>query len=79
MLAWQAHGVAMATARLFRRIVAEHPDAFRPEAGAWGRQGCTRVQLSEVEDDVLGQAMTLAWQNRVSRKTPSKRPARNRR
>ena len=38
-----------------------HPDAFAPEAGAWGRSGCTRVRLEAVDEETLGEAMTLAW------------------
>jgi len=37
--------------------------AFAPEAGAWGRKGCTRVILQAVSEDMLGEALTLAWQN----------------
>jgi hypothetical protein len=38
---------------------------FVPASGAWGRQGCTTVRLDSVEEDMLGEAMTLAWQNTV--------------
>jgi hypothetical protein len=44
------------------RFVRDHPDAFEPESGAWGRAGCTRVLLDAVAEDALGEAMTLAWQ-----------------
>jgi hypothetical protein len=37
--------------------------AFEPASGAWGRQGCTTVRLAVVDEDKLGEAMTLAWQN----------------
>jgi len=40
----------------------EADDAFVPENGAWGRQGCTRVALATVDEDLLGEALTLAWQ-----------------
>jgi hypothetical protein len=43
--------------------------AFAPENGAWGRQGCTRVRLDTVDEDTLGEAMTLAWQNIVMQPT----------
>src|SRR4030095_9054724 len=43
-------------------------EAFEPASGAWGRQGCTTVRLDAVEEEKLGEAMTLAWQNTVSRK-----------
>lgn len=44
-------------------FVRENPDAFRPESGAWGRDGCTAVRLDTVDEDVLGEAMTLAWRS----------------
>ena len=58
-------------------FVRAHPTIFVPENGAWGRQGCTRVRLSAVDEDTLGEALTLAWQNTV-RKTPVKRSSRPR-
>ncbi len=45
------------------RFLSEHPAMFEPENGAWGRQGCTRVKLKAVDEDTLGEALTLAWQN----------------
>ena len=39
--------------------------AFAPASGAWGRGGSTTVQLALVDEDQLGEAMTLAWQNTV--------------
>ena len=54
-----------------------HPAAFEPESGAWGRQGCTRVHLEAVDEDTLGQAMTLAWQNSAATKAAARpKPAR---
>jgi hypothetical protein len=44
-----------------------HPDAFAPESGAWGRAGSTRVRLAAVEEETLGEAVTLAWQNSVNK------------
>lgn len=44
-------------------FIKDHPAAFAPEAGAWGRNGCTRVTLKGVTEDALGEALTLAWQN----------------
>jgi hypothetical protein len=56
-----------------------HPDAFAAESGAWGRDGCTRVCLDAVDEDVLGEAMTLAWQQTARAGAPkrstSTRPA----
>ena len=61
-------------------FVRAHPAAFAPEAGAWGRAGSTRVRLDEVDEDTLGEAMTLAWQNsarpRAAARTRTKRATR---
>lgn len=69
-----------------QRFVQEHPASFAPENGAWGRAGCTRVRLVSVDEDALGEAMTLAWRNAVAAAVvrPSKprrpaKPARRRR
>ena len=53
-------------------FVAEHPSMFEPEAGAWGRQGSTRVVLERADAEVVGEALTLAWQNAMAKATPSK-------
>jgi YjbR len=45
------------------RFVRDHPAHFAPENGAWGRQGSTRVTLASVDEETLGEAMTLACQN----------------
>lgn len=37
--------------------------AFTPEAGAWGRGGSTRIDLRTADEEVVGEALTLAWQN----------------
>ena len=46
-----------------RRFTHEYPETFTPENGAWGRAGCTKVRLAYVDEDTLGEAMTLACQN----------------
>lgn len=57
-------------------FVASHPDAFVPESGAWGRQGCTRVVFTAAGEEAVGEAITLAWQNAATASSPStpKRP-----
>ncbi len=51
--------------------------SFAPASGAWGRQGSTTVLLAIVDEDALGEAMTLAWQNTVKAvaQTKSRRAA----
>lgn len=57
-------------------------DAFTPESGAWGRQGSTRVRLDAVDEETLGEALTLARRNVVEKIAIKKRarisPARSR-
>jgi YjbR len=53
------------------RFLREHPDAFEPASGAWGRGGATTVRLAVVPEEALGEAMTLAWQNTAA-KGPSR-------
>lgn len=59
-------------------LVREHPTVFLPENGAWGRQGCTRVQLARADEETLGEAMTLAWRGAKVKKpvAPRATPAR---
>ena len=54
-----------------QRFIACEPNSFAPEAGAWGRAGCTRVNLVAVDEDQLGEALTLAWQNIAAKKSSS--------
>ena len=69
-------GMVKLTPEQQQQFVADHPSAFAPESGAWGRQGCTAVRLDVADEEVVGEAMTLAWRN-VAR--PSRAPAKNRR
>ena len=60
------------------RFIADAPDAFKPENGAWGLQGCTAVRLDRVNEEMLGEAMTLAWRHTsekaLARGTPKRTP-----
>lgn len=38
-----------------------NPAAFSPESGAWGRAGCTRVQLDAVDED-----RSMVWGSKPS-------------
>jgi hypothetical protein len=63
-------GMVKLTPEQQQRFVETEPAAFAPESGAWGRSGCTRVTLATVDDDTLGEAMTLAWQNFATKEKP---------
>ena len=64
------HGMVKLTPEQQERFVAVSPGAFAPENGAWGRQGCTRVRFDAADEEIVGDAMTLAWQNTAT-KSPS--------
>jgi len=73
-------GMVKLTPEQQEEFVREHPAAFEPESGAWGREGCTAVQLDAVDADTLGAALTLARRNAedrpVGRSRRSAMPAR---
>jgi hypothetical protein len=70
----ETRGMVVLTRDQQERFVRENPSAFHPESGAWGRSGCTRVHLASVDEETLGEALTLAWQNGVA-KGPSRSKA----
>ncbi len=60
-------------------FIRDAPEAFKPENGAWGLQGCTAVRLAAVDEDTLGEAMTLAWRAAAAKSGRGKGgPVRNR-
>jgi hypothetical protein len=71
----ETRGMVVLTPDQQERFVRENPSVFQSESGAWGRAGCTRVHLASVDEETLGEALTLAWQNGVA-KGPSRSTAR---
>jgi hypothetical protein len=67
------YGMVKLTPEQQQDFVRAHPAAFVPENGAWGRAGCTSVRLDAVDEETLGEAMTLAWQN-IDRARAAKAP-----
>jgi hypothetical protein len=60
-----------------RTLLREHPAAFTPAKGAWGDQGATMVRLAAVDEETLGEALTLAWRYAVEKgPVRSRRPRR---
>ena len=65
-----------------QNFVRDHPKIFAPENGAWGLQGCTRVHLAAAKEEILGEAMTRAWQQAIAlgpTRKKTKSPGRGRR
>ncbi len=58
------------------RFVREHATVFAPASGAWGRQGWTVVDLAAADDELAGEALTVAWKNVTSASTSKRRRAR---
>lgn len=48
-------------------LMREHPSAYTPAAGAWGRQGWTVVHLKSAHHASVRGALLLAWQGIVNR------------
>jgi YjbR len=69
-------GMVILTPEQQQRFMQEAPKVFVPESGAWGRQGCTAVRLDVVDEELLGEAMTLAWRNRVEKSAAGRAKAR---
>ena len=68
-------GMVKLTPEEQRRFVKDAPNVFKPENGAWGLQGCTAVRLDRVDEEMLGEALTLAWRTTAA-KPPAKASAR---
>lgn len=61
------HGMVSLTPEQQQRFVDEYPEAFAPVNGAWGRGGATSVRLAAADEESVGEAMTLAWQNAAAK------------
>jgi len=44
---------------------------FVPAAGAWGRQGCTRIHLADADEPTVRSAVITAWE-RIKQKPPAR-------
>ena len=78
----EKRGMASLTPEQQADFIKRAPKTFEPAAGAWGRGGSTMIDLKNAEAEIVGEAVTLAWQ-RVSslpaskgRATTKRKPAR---
>jgi hypothetical protein len=69
-------GMVKLTSEQQERFVREHRGTFAPENGAWGRQGCTKVRLDAVDEETLGEALTLARRNAATKPVRAGRASR---
>ena len=54
------------------------PEVFVPAAGAWGRQGSTMIVLAKADEEIVGEAVTLAWKRISAGPAARSRPKRKR-
>ena len=56
----EAWGMVKLTPEEQSSFMAADPESFRPCAGAWGKKGCTNVQLKTVKKGMLQAALEAA-------------------
>ena len=61
----ETRGMASLTPEQQADFIARAPETFVPAAGAWGRGGSTMIVLKAADAEIVGEAVTAAWQ-RVS-------------
>lgn len=61
-------GGLMLTPEQQRRFLRDYPVAFKPAAGAWGLSGSTLVHFASIDEEIMGEALTLCWQNAAAKK-----------
>src|SRR5687767_3941347 len=62
----QTRGMASLTPEQQAELIERAPEVFVPAAGAWGRGGSTMIVLAKANEEIVGEALTLAWK-RISR------------
>ena len=69
----ETRGMVKLTAEEQQEFLRDNPKMFVPAAGAWGRQGCTMVELKAADKRTARAALTLAWQRVMDMPPPKKR------
>jgi hypothetical protein len=68
----QTRGMASLTPEQQADFIARAPEVFVPASGAWGRGGSTMIVLAKADQEIVGEALTLAWRS-ASAKAPARR------
>jgi hypothetical protein len=75
----EKRGMASLTPDQQADFMTRAPQTFTPAAGAWGRGGATMIDLKTADAELVGEAVTLAWQRvsaiRASKSRPKAKPA----
>ncbi len=72
--ATKTRGMAVLTPVQQRRML-QASSAFAAAKGAWGRQGCTMIDLATALGDMVRAALTSAWENAMAQETKATRKA----
>lgn len=72
----ETRGMASLTPEQQADFLARSPKTFIPAAGAWGRGGSTMIELKSADADMVGEAVTLAWQRISTMPTAKKKKTR---
>lgn len=64
----ETHGVLVLTPEQQDEWMRSAPQLFVPCKGAWGERGCTQIELKKVTVGTMGEALKMAWGNRVGKK-----------
>src|SRR6188768_368210 len=72
----EKRGMASLTPEEQADFMKRAPKAFTPAAGAWGRGGSTMIDLKNADAEVVGEAVTLAWQRISALKAAAKKKPR---
>jgi hypothetical protein len=59
----KSFGMVKLTPAQQEELTHDHPRAFSPVTGAWGRKGATSVHLKAATKTALAQALEAAWRN----------------
>ena len=62
----ETRGMASLTPDQQADFISRSPETFIPAAGAWGRGGSTMIDLKRADKELVGEAVTLAWQRIAS-------------
>jgi hypothetical protein len=63
----EEYGVVMLLPEEQKEFLAAAPEIFSPAAGAWGRNGSTRVHLASAEPKIIASAVKAAWLKRAQK------------
>src|SRR3979490_395687 len=50
-----------------QRFLRDYPGAFKPAPGARGAAGATLVHFAGLDEDTLGEVLTICWQNSAAK------------